>query len=316
MVTPPKPGFLSAFAEAALSPMTARLPARRPWLRLIGFVLVACLSMIATLVVLVIVIELVPALRDRMEIFGHPLDETPFRLMEESIQTLMFAVMVGAIALSILSAAALTWRRPLRDFLWPGRRFNLHHFGIGFLVMTTIAALWVPVNLAMGGEWRPPVLDPYYVDHTRVIYAVAMAGALLVGAAAEEVICRGVLLRMTGVVTRRAFLLCLINGVVFSAIHLDPDPVAFIARAISGMGWTWAALRLGGLEFAIGAHFANNYFLTLIWAPFSGAIQVRESPWTDLIPELITMAIVVVFIERLARRRTVPTSSLPPRPAA
>lgn len=297
--------------------MTAALPGKRPWLRLAGFIPFAFLSMLATMVVIVIVTMLVPALGDRMRVLGERMDDTPLRLVEDSIQTLIFGVGVSCIALSLLAAAALTWRRPLKDFLWPDRRFDPRLFAVGFLLITAISAMWVPVSLATGSEWRPPVFDPYYLGHTRLLYAAVMVGAVLAGAAAEEVMFRGVLLRVTGLLMRHALPLCLVNGLLFSAIHLDPDPVAFVARTISGMGWTWAALRLGGLEFAIGGHFANNLFIALMWSPFStGAMQVQASPWTDIIPQLITTTIVLTTIEWLARRRAGGAETLPSRAAA
>lgn len=317
MVTPLKSGFATPFAEAAQSPMTAALPGKRPWLRLAGFIPIAFLSVVTAIAIIAIVAMLIPALGDRMEVLGDRAEDTPFRLVEDSFLTLIFGVGVSCIALSLLAAASLTWRRPFTDFLWPGRRFDLKLFGVGFLLLTAISALWVPVSLAMGSEWRPPVFDPYYVEHTRLLYAAVMVGAVLAGAAAEEVMFRGVLLRTTGLLTRHALPLCLVNGLLFSAIHLDPDPVAFVARTISGMGWTWAALRLGGLEFAIGGHFANNLFIALIWSPFAtGAMPVRESPWTDIIPQVITTTIVLTTVEWLARRRGDRADILPPRPAA
>lgn len=302
MVLPVKAWLANAVTEAAGSAMTARLTCTRPWLRLAAFFPIAGLAMLATMVAMVVITLVVPALGDRMDILGDRLDENPFRLVEESLQALVFSVIVGPVALSFLAAAALTWRVPLKAFLWPGRSFDPKLFGVGLLVMTAISALWVPFSLATGSEWRPPVFDSYYVGHTRILYAAAMAGALLVAAAAEEVAFRGVLLRVSGLITRRAVVLFLINGLLFSAFHLDPDPVSFLQRALAGMGWTWAALRLGGLEFAIGSHFANNLFIALIWSPVSAAGQVREVPWFVVVPELITTGIVVIVVEVLARR--------------
>jgi hypothetical protein len=297
--------------------MTAPLASKRSWLRLVGFIPFAFLSMVVTMVVIAIVAILIPALGHRIETLGEGMDDTPLRLVEDSYQTLIFGVSVGCIALSLLAAAAMTWRRPFADFLWPGRRFDPMLFGVGFLLIIAVSAMWVPVSLATGSEWRPPVFDPYYVAHTRLLYAAVMVGAVLAGAAAEEVMFRGVLLRVTGLLTRHALPLCLVNGLLFSAIHLDPDPVAFVARTISGMGWTWAALRLGGLEFAIGGHFANNFFIGVFWSPFSTeAMQSQPSPWTDLIPQLITTAIVVIAVEWLARRRGVQPDTLSARSAA
>lgn len=291
--------------------MTARLVSTRPWLRVTAFIPIAMLSMLATMVALVVIALFVPPLGDRLGALGEQLEDTPVRLVEESLQTLVFGAMLGLVAVSLLVAAALTWRAALKDFLWPTRSFDAKLFGIGLLVMTAISVAWIPFSLATGSEWRPPVFDPYYVWHTRIFYVVAMAGGLLCAAAAEEIAFRGVLLRVSGQITRRAVILCVINGLLFSAVHLDPDPVSFIQRALSGMCWTWAALRLGGLEFAIGSHFANNFFIALIWSPASTAGQVVEVPWFVAIPELISTAVVVFAVEVLARRRANANPCLP-----
>jgi membrane protease YdiL (CAAX protease family) len=238
-----------------------------------------------------------------MEVFATPLEDTPRRLIGEIQNTLMFAVMVSSVALVVLAVAALVWRRPMTDFLWPKRRFSLRQFGVGFMAMFAVSACWIPVNLMTGSELRPPILDAYYSLDTRILYLLAMPGAVLIGAAAEEVIFRGVLLRVTGLILRRPVLLCLINGLLFSAIHLDPDPVSFVIRAISGMGYTWIALRLGGLEFPIGAHFANNVYIALVWAPFSSGYEVRESNWLEVVPELIITVAVVILVEWLTQQR-------------
>ena len=91
---------------------------------------------------------------------------------------------------------------------------------------------------------------------------------------------------------------------LFSAIHLDPDPVAFVARAASGMIWAWAALRLGNLAFAIGAHLANNLFIALLLAPISeAAVPGQALPLSTLGLEAVSLLVVLIFIELLARRR-------------
>ncbi|HZV85220.1 MAG TPA: hypothetical protein VFF48_09565, partial [Brevundimonas sp.] len=124
MVLPFVSRFAAPFAEAGQSPMTAALAVTRPWLRLAAFVPFAFMVMCATMVVIVIISMLVPALGERVGLLTAELDDTPVRLIEDSIRTLIFGVAVGCVALSLLAAAAITWRRPLTDFLWPGRRFD------------------------------------------------------------------------------------------------------------------------------------------------------------------------------------------------
>ncbi len=283
--------------------MIAGFDVRRPWLRLISFFPLVCLAIFLVMLAMTVVIMLVPALTAQMDVFATPLEDTPRRLIGEIQHTLMFAGMVSAVAFVVLAVAALMWRRPLTEFLWPKRRFSLQQFTVGFIAMFAVSACWIPVNLMTGSELRPPILDAYYPLDTRILYLLAMPGAVLVGAAAEEVIFRGVLLRVTGLILRWPVLLCLVNGLLFAAIHLDPDPVSFVIRAISGMGYTWIALRLGGLEFPIGAHLANNLYIALVWTPFSSADEVRESNWLEVVPELIITVAVVILVEWLTRQR-------------
>ena len=310
-----RPRFDRVIAAAAQSPFTDRF-VTRPWRSLIGFVLLALLLMVGMSIVVGVTIYVVPGLHDQLENMG-PLPEGPLRLIDESFQAVEIGLILGALAFGILAAAALAYRRPLSDFLWPGRRFNLAHLGIGFLCMASVSVIWIPIYLAWGSEWAPPVMDAQYLDRTRLTYVLAMIVGLLLSAAAEEVVFRGVLLRLTGLITRHPLLLCLINGVIFSAIHLDPDPVAFVARAINGAVWTWAALRLGGLEFAVGAHLASNLAIALFWRLLSEAGTSMDSAWIDLAPGLVTAVAMVIMIEQLARRSVDrPPDDLPARAAA
>jgi hypothetical protein len=306
--------YRTSMAAAARSILTEKLDADRPWLRLGSFLALAALLTFGAMILMVILLAAVPDL-ELSRVTAENLPDTPDRLFNESGQVLFFSAIIGALGCAILGAAALTYRRRMTDFLWPGRRFAFDHLLIGFLVMTCICVLLIPVHLLTGSVWEPPILDPHYLDESRVVYAAAMVVGLLLAAAAEEVACRGVLLRLTALATRHPLVLCLINGVIFSAIHLDPDPVAFVARAISGVIWTWAALRLGGLEFAIGAHLANNLVIALFWRPVSEAAMSRDSSWTELGPELLIAAVIILFVERLAGRVD-PPAGLPARAAA
>ena len=64
-------------------------------------------------------------------------------------------------------------------------------------------------------------------------------------------------------------LLMALNGLLFAAIHFDPNIDAFLVRAAMGAGLTWMALRLGGIELGIGAHAANNAVILLLIRPMT-----------------------------------------------
>ncbi len=271
----------------------------RPWLRFGGFIAMALLLMFVFGIIYTLVTRIFPGLEGRVSEFG-PLPETPLRLIEESVSNLLMAAMLGGLALAILVAAVLIYRRPLKDFLWPGRRFNAWDLGVGFLAMTCVGVILIPYYMLRGAEWAPPILGSVYADWTRPVFLVASIVGLLGAAAAEEVVFRGVLLRLTTQVIRHPVILRLINGILFSALHLDPDPVAFVARTLSGAIWTWAAIRLGGLEFAIGAHLANNLMIGLFWQHLSEIEVGADSKWIQLASEVFVAVVMLIIIERLA----------------
>ncbi len=291
--------LIRAVPLARQSPMITGFEPQRPWLKLGGFIALAMLLMVVVTIVLAIIVRIIPGATDQLGLSG-PLPETPLRLIGESVSTLLLAAILGSLALAILAAASMIYLRPLADFLWPGRRFNAGDLGVGFLAMACVSVILFPFYLMMGAQWTPPLLSPTYADWTRPVFVVASIVGLLGAAAAEEVVCRGVLLRLTTQLTRHPVVLCLINGLLFSALHLDPDPVAYVARALSGAIWTWAAIRLGGLEFAIGAHLANNLMICLFWQPLSASEVGRDSDWIELAPEVFVAIIMLVVIERLA----------------
>lgn len=295
----PYEALVRAVPLARRSPMITGFRPDRPWLKFGGFLALAMLLMVVAMIVLAVVAGIVPGFLDSMRVL-EPLPDTPLRLIDESVLMLASIPVLGGLALAILAAAVLIYRRPAADFLWPGRRFNAWDLGVGFLTMACVSVILFPFYLLMGGEWAPPLFNPIYADWTRPVFVVAGIVGLLGAAAAEEVICRGVLLRLTTQLTRHPVLLCLINGLLFSALHLDPDPVAFVARALSGAIWTWAAIRLGGLEFAIGAHLANNLMICLFWQPLSAMEVGADSDWIQLAPEVFVAVVMLIVIERLA----------------
>lgn len=296
----PYEALIRAVPLARRSPMLSGLPGDRPWYRFAGFVAMSVLFMFGATLALGLVVRLAPGLSEHLRMSG-PLPDTAMRLAGESVFALLLGTILLCMALAVLAAAVVAYRRPASEFLWPGRRFNAWDLGVGVLAMACISAILFPVYLWMGGEWSPPILNPLYAHWTRPLFLVASVVGLLLAAAGEEIFCRGVLLRLTSRISRHPVLLCLINGVLFSAIHLDPDPVAFIARALSGAIWTWAAIRLGGIEFAVGAHLGNNLMITLFGEPMSAALEVgRKADWILLAPELFTAVVVLVVIERLA----------------
>jgi membrane protease YdiL (CAAX protease family) len=229
-----------------------------------------------------------------------PVPQGP-RLAQSAAYVLEIAAGLAALALGVLVAARLVFRRPIRSWITAAPRFRwrLVAWAAGF---TAVGVGALMAAGAMAGD-RPqlPLADPSAGLGLRLAYALACLVAFLAAAWAEEATFRGYLLQQVSAFTDRAWVAIAISSVAFALMHLEFDPAALIARTLAGAAFAWAALRLGGLEFAIGAHLATNLMIALVQAPmlpddapFTGGLQ-------DVTLEVILAAYVVVGVE-VARR--------------
>ena len=226
-----------------------------------------------------------------------PFAEGPRRLVDETRFTFVLAAVLTWLAVTLLIGARLAFHRPGWTFVSPATPFRLRLMAAGFLLFGVIAVLGLLIERSLRGEpLDPPVLDADYLLHTRLIYAGGAALFLLLAAAAEELIFRGVLLQVTSASLKSLPVLILVNWLIFSAFHLDPSPGAFVARTLSGAVWSWTVLRLSGLEFAIGAHLANNLAVTLLVEPISEAQPGRAYPAGALLADGVGLAVLVVCL--------------------
>lgn len=251
----------------------------------------------------------------------EPVPEGVNRLWLEIPFMAVLALVLAMTAGCFVLAASACFQRPMSSFLVPVRRRpSVTLFAVGFAAYAVLALgiVWIE-SVLIGQRLSPPVFDIGWPLASRLAYAAAAAPLLLAAATAEEAFCRGVLLQITGAFSRRAIVLSVVNGLVFAAVHVDPDPGAFISRGLSGFVFTWATLRLGGLEFAVGAHAANNVALAWFFEPFSEAAQPGQGyPPVFLVADVAQALIVVAVIEVLARRadRINATAAAAPSPGA
>lgn len=101
---------------------------------------------------------------------------------------------------------------------------------------------------------------------------------IIVQATFEEVYVRGWLLQHLSRFLPNAIVAILATSVIFSALHLGhPGWATYVATFSIGLAFGWSALRLNGLEAAIGAHIANN----LIGALLAGQMLTGNAPNMD-----------------------------------
>jgi len=176
----------------------------------------------------------------------------------------------GAAALAFVAVAAGLTHRPWRRYIIVEQRFRTRLLIAGLVVVALAMSALILAAAAFGvAPPRPPVLDLAPTAVGRVTYAAFAVVLLVVAAAAEEIVFRGWLLKHTAAFSRNPLWLMAINGLLFAAIHVDPNPDAFLLRMAMGAGLTWMTLRTGGIELAIGAHAANNIVILLLVRPLT-----------------------------------------------
>jgi membrane protease YdiL (CAAX protease family) len=95
----------------------------------------------------------------------------------------------------------------------------------------------------------------------------------------EEVFLRGWLLQHVRRFVPSALGAIVATAIIFSALHYGhPGWATYVAALIFGLAYGWSALRLNGLEAAMGAHIANN----LIAALLTGQMVTGNAPSMDL----------------------------------
>lgn len=289
-----------------LAPVTGR---ERHLGRLLLLVVLGGLFSIVTSVIAVMLVSLVGA-----NITGQSLGEAMKALVEGGAadrSLISYAFEFSAIGLSLfamaasfLAVAGWLYKRPVKSFVTAAPRFRWGLVAIGFAVAAPLVGLAIAAEVAIGDTAiAPPILRATDWSEAAGYIGVAVV-FLFLAALAEEMFFRGWLLQQTSAFTRSIPILLIVNGVLFSLVHGDPDPGAFVVRAAMGMGWCWIGLRLGGLEFATGAHLANNLAVTLFIQPLTLKLPTGEA--SDLRSVLVQLAIVaatVAAVEYGLRRR-------------
>jgi membrane protease YdiL (CAAX protease family) len=99
-----------------------------------------------------------------------------------------------------------------------------------------------------------------------LILSLVYAGGIGVQATLEEVFVRGWLLQHISRLIINPIVAIVLGALVFGAIHLgSPGWATYVLAFGFGLAFGWSVWRLNGLEAAIGAHIANNFFASLFF---------------------------------------------------
>lgn len=271
-----------SIAELESSPFLAdidRVRGAGPVLRRIGWIVITALcGLVAGMILtaLAVLVIMIAYLFTQMGSGASPSDisQAIQRLVDPTAAptyaSSLIVLAVVAVANSCLfggfvATATLMNRQKLKAGLTAAPRFRGRMLLVGLALFIVALGPVIAIEVALTPESAAfPLFTLAHTLPQRLGYVAISVVALVIAAGAEEVLCRGWLMRHTAAFTRNVWILLAVNGVLFSALHFpDVDPNAFIGRALMGMGFCYIVLRTGGIELAIGAHAANNILLLL-----------------------------------------------------
>ncbi|MEH7416998.1 CPBP family intramembrane glutamic endopeptidase [Neobacillus drentensis] len=172
--------------------------------------------------------------------------------------------------LGLYIAIRFIHKRNFKSLITPNRKIAWKRIGFGFIAYFVILGLTSIIDF---------LLNPgdYSLNHIRVsdffILFVLVLVLTPIQTTCEELFFRGYLLQFFGKWVRIPFLLSLIVGSIFGALHFtNPEmgysPILIGADyLITGFVWCYITVKTNSTELSIGAHAANNmllgWFLTM-----------------------------------------------------
>jgi membrane protease YdiL (CAAX protease family) len=213
--------------------------------------------------------------------------QTPAGLTQIAFVISLLAFVNGGMALAFVGVAAMLHDRRLASYFTAAPRFRwrLLLLGLGLFALTIGPLLLASAALDPKAHGAPLLAVSPDLGG-RLAYVALTVSLLVIAAAAEELVFRGWLIKIVGAWFPDPRVVLVLSGLLFSAIHFDPNLDAFLVRLAMGVGLAWMTLRLGGVEFAVGAHAANNILILLFIQPMS----LKPDPPHGFPPETLVVA--------------------------
>jgi len=216
---------------------------------------------------------------------------------------MMIAVINLAGAVAFVAVACALHHRAMRSYLTSAPRFRWRLLFMG----TLLYAAFVWPYLARE-SWpdilagHSPMVEIAPTLARRLMYVSACVLLFGMAALAEEMVFRGWFLRHSFALMRLQWLSVILSALLFSLAHGENNIDALVARTVMGLGFAYMTLRMGGIEFAVGAHMAHNLLISLLLRPMSLAPTPADDPAPNGVPEILVLAVAYVVMTELVMR--------------
>jgi membrane protease YdiL (CAAX protease family) len=223
-------------------------------------------------------------------------------LMGGVTETVTLGGMSAGFLVAVLTCASLVNHRSPRTWATAAPHFRWRLFLAGLALFALLLGVTTAVPEALHG-WpdRPMFWKADEAVSIRLLYLVVTLLVFPMEAAFEEVLCRGWLLQTTAAFTRNLPVILVFNSLIFSALHIDNDVGRNVSRAALGVALSYGALRLGGLEFGMGVHAANNLVILLLAQTLPQAEKLAPSTALGVAENVAVSAGAIALIELAAR---------------
>jgi uncharacterized protein len=207
----------------------------------------------------------------------------------------------------------LLHNRPWWSIAMPKKSIDYKRFALGFFTVLCLQALLTII----GYVWKPEEFTYNGFDPMQWIPMFFIAAiAFFVQASAEEMVYRGYITQFAYRISKNPIFFLLVPAFLFSLPHFGNITGAQGIYSIlpyieMGLMFGWIAYRSGSLWMSIGAHLANNWFVTLFVGSSADNIKkislfstasTSSSPADQSLSSLIYLVAVVLILEFLMRK--------------
>lgn len=193
----------------------------------------------------------------------------------------LFAFLVVFIML-ILGVRFIFRARPI--VLFTNRpKIDFKRFFTAFLLWGIVNGLLIGIDLTINGAAN---LQWNYKPETFFMLLAICVFLVPIQTGAEELFCRGLVLKWTGKVIGSGLIVALINGIVFGSLHLGNPEIgklgyfALVFYVLSGVFASVLTILDDGIELSWGYHTMNN-FIGLMLISTDWQALPTEALWID-----------------------------------
>ncbi|MEE1131603.1 MAG: CPBP family intramembrane glutamic endopeptidase [Caryophanon sp.] len=230
------------------------------WLRLLFFFLFSNIVMIASVLLFLL---LVTTVSPTIEFI---VDEADPRVISASPLVSFILEHIGLLIAFVALAFLTSWllKRPWYTVLTSRNRFDFKKIGWAFGVFFIMLAAIQFVDYALHKDAYTLNIDGV---GTFILFAILVVLLVPIQTTLEEFIYRGLGVQLVAKFTQQPFIIALVIGGIFGALHFGNPEMNMGALWIgldyvfAGFFLTYMSVKFNATEYAIGAHAANNIFL-------------------------------------------------------